>query len=106
MDTRAVVEHHLEALQAGDLEATMDDYTEESVLLLPGMVLKGLEQLRGVFAQALETNFKPGAAEFILETFDVEEDHALITWHQEAAGAPPFWATDTFMVRDGKIVVH
>ena|SRR5437870_5089634 len=106
MDTRAVVEHHLEALEASDLEATLADYSEDSVLITPGSVAKGLAGLRGVFGQAIETMFKPGAFEFTLDSLDVDGEHALITWHMSFEGGEVTFGTDTFHVRDGKIVGH
>jgi uncharacterized protein (TIGR02246 family) len=104
MDTRAVVEHHLEALKAGDVEATMSDYTEDSVVVAGGAVTSGLDALRSMFAGAFETMFKPGASKFTLDTLDVEGEYALITWKLSFEGGEISFGTDTFHVRDGKIM--
>ncbi len=106
MGTREVVDHHLEALQAGDVEATLTDYTDESVLITTGTVARGRDQLRALFAPACETMFKPGAHEFTLESFDVDGDYALITWSLRFDGGAVPFGTDTFYVRNGKIAVQ
>ena len=50
--TRAVLDHHLAALVAGDVDGLMDDYTDDSVLIsnLGGGVLKGFDEIRAMFA--------------------------------------------------------
>jgi ketosteroid isomerase-like protein len=106
MDTRAVVEHHLDALRASNLEETLADYTEESVLITGGTVAKGIDALRAIFAPALETLFKPGGFEFTLDSLDVHGEYALITWRLRFEGGEITFGTDTFHVRDGKIVMQ
>jgi uncharacterized protein (TIGR02246 family) len=102
-DVRAVVERHFEALEAGDLEATLADYTEDSVLILPGSVARGREGLSAVFAPALETMFKPGTFDFTVDSLDVDGDVALITWRLRFEGGEITFGTDTFVIADGKI---
>lgn len=106
MDTKAVVEHHLEALKAGDVEETLADYTDDSVLIVPGAVLKGLGAIRPAFTQACETLFKPGTFQFELESLDVEGEIGFITWHATFEAGEATFGTDTFVVRDGKIAVQ
>src|SRR5581483_8785747 len=101
-----VVEHHLEALQAGDVEATLSDYTDESVLITDGTVFKGLDALRGLFGQACETMFKPGTFEFTLDSLTAEGEYAVITWRLRFEGGVITFGTDTFHVRGGKIAMH
>lgn len=104
MDTRAVVEHHLDALRANDLEDTMADYTEESTIIASGTVFKGIEAIRGVMQGALESLFVPGAYEFPIDSHTVDGEYSVITWRLTCpAGTFPF-GTDTFHVRDGKIL--
>lgn len=35
MSTEVVLNHHLQAFAAGDVDETMKDYTEDSVLIVP-----------------------------------------------------------------------
>ena len=103
MDTKAVVEHHIEALGAGDVDAVMEDYTEDSVLLTTQGAASGLETLRAGFQGAIDGLFKPGAHTFTLDEFVVEGDMALIVWRLEGETVDVSYGTDTFIVRDGKI---
>lgn len=106
MDTRAVVEHHLEALKAGDVEETLRDYTEESILITGGEVARGLAALRAIFEPACQTLFKPGTFTFTLDSLVAEGEYALITWRLRFEGGEITFGTDTFLVRDGKIVMQ
>ena len=97
-ETKAVLDHHNATLEAGDVDGIMEDYTEDSVFISNlGGVTKGLEAIRGVFAMS------PGSlpdVEFGVEHVDGEI--AFVTW--QAEGIP--LGTDTFVVRDGKIVAQ
>jgi ketosteroid isomerase-like protein len=106
MDTRQVVERHLESLLAGDVARTLEDYTDESVLLTAGTVIRGLDELRGIFDQACSTIFKPGTYAFTLDSMVVNGEHALITWHLDFEGGKAPFGFDSFHVRDGKILAQ
>jgi ketosteroid isomerase-like protein len=106
MDTRAVVEKHLDAVLASDVERTLEDYTEESVLLAAGTVFRGIDALREVFEGAYLTLFKPGTFEFTLDSNIVEGEHSLITWHLRFEGGDVPFGFDSFVVRDGKIIAQ
>jgi ketosteroid isomerase-like protein len=104
MSTKSVVEHHIEALGAGDVDAVMEDYTEASLLLTAAGAVRGLDTLRAGFSGAMEGLFKPGAHEFTLEELVVEGEYAVIVWHLTSEVADVSFGTDTFHVRDEKIV--
>ena len=97
-DTKAVLDHHQEMLDAGDVDGLMSDYTEDSVFITNlGGAVKGLEGIRSVFAAT--AGGMPG---FELLGEVVEGDVAYIWWTSE--GIP--FGTDTFVVRDGKIATQ
>jgi len=104
MDTKAVIEHHLDALQAGDAERTLSDYTDDSVILTSSEVHRGLAALRPLFAGACESLFKPGAHTFTLTSLVVDGPYGLIEWTLSFEGGEITFGTDTFHVVDGKIV--
>jgi len=53
--TKAVIDHHVTALLAGDIDAVMADYTEDWVLISNlGGVVKGLAAIRAMIAAAGE----------------------------------------------------
>jgi ketosteroid isomerase-like protein len=106
MSTRSVVEHHIEALGKGDLDAVMEDYTEQSVLVTTQGAVSGLDNLRGGFQGAIDGLFKPGAHQFNLDELVVEGEVAVIVWTLTSEAVDVPFGTDTFIVRDDKIVVQ
>jgi|1186.fasta_scaffold478455_2 hypothetical protein len=101
--TQDVLEHHLKALLAGDVEEIMADYDDSSVLATQQATLRGLAALREFFVAAVNELLPPGS-ELELTTQVVEGEHAYIVWHGESAKYRLPFGTDTFVVRGGKIV--
>lgn len=106
MDTRAVLDHHLTAFSAGDVDEVLEDYTDASVLIMPDATIAGREALHAAFTDFVSGLFKPGTYDFIMDVMKVEGDTAYIVWHASCASAEVVLATDTFVVRDGKIVTQ
>ena len=103
--TEEVLNHHLSAFGDGDLEGILSDYGEDSLLMTPQEVLRGRGQMKPVF-EALLTEFaKPGAS-FAMHRQTVEGEIAFIVWSAETADNVYELGTDTFVVRDGKIVAQ
>ncbi len=106
MDTKAVIEHHLDALEAGDLDRTMSDYTDASVILSGGVVYRGLDALRPLFDGAISGLFTPGAHTFTLTSLTVDGPYGIIEWSLDFPGGAITFGTDTFHVVDGKIAMQ
>ena len=100
--TQAVLDRHLGAFAAGDLEALLSDYTEASVLFTASAPLAGLGPIRGLMAGLFAEFAKPGAR-FDLHTLSVAGDVGFIVWSARTADNVYELATDTFVVRDGRI---
>jgi SnoaL-like protein len=98
-----VFDHHLAAFAAGDLEAILEDDTDASVLMLPDATIRGRDGLRAVYGDLLSGLFAPGTFELTLDATTVEGDVAYIVWHAGCASAEIPFASDTYVVRDGKI---
>ena len=56
MSTQAVLDHHLGSFGAGDVDATMEDYTDDSILVLTDATLTGRDAIRAAAPTA-----SPGA---------------------------------------------
>lgn len=104
--TRQVLEHHLGALGTGDLEGILNDYADDSIVISPDGALKGRQAIRGFFEGVLASLFKPGTYDFTMDTLHVADDVAYVLWHANCASADIVFAADTFLIRDGKIVVQ
>jgi SnoaL-like domain len=100
-----VLDNHLKSFSKGDLEGILSDYASEAVMFTPDGPLRGPGEMRPLF-QALIAEFgKPGAV-FTLKRQSVDGDYAYILWTAETADNVYEVATDTFVVRNGKITAQ
>jgi ketosteroid isomerase-like protein len=106
VDTKAVLDHHLAAFSAGDVDEVLEDYTDASVLIMPDATITGREALHAAFEGLFSGLFEPGTYDFTLDAMTVEGDVAYIVWHASCESADVVLATDTYVVRDGKIATH
>jgi ketosteroid isomerase-like protein len=103
--TKEVLDNHLKCFGEGDLKGILSDYAPGAVLFTSAGPLGGADAMRPLF-QALIAEFgKPGAA-FRMKQQSVEGDYAYILWTAETADNVYEVGTDTFVVRDGKIVAQ
>ena len=101
--TKKVLDHHLQTFQANDLEGVMADYTEESILITPNRTYKGLAEIRENFVQAYEALPAKGTTMTVTKSV-VSRDIAYIVWKAVSPTLNFQYATDTFIIVDGKIV--
>lgn len=97
------VMHHLSSFQAGDMNAVMSDYTDNSKLITPTAVLSGRNEIRQ-FLTELSTHFPVGESVFNLEKFIVDENLAYIVWNAKTPTLEISLASDTFIIKEGKIL--
>jgi hypothetical protein len=100
--TQAVLQRHLQS--AGEsVDAVMADYLEESILITPGATHRGLAEIRSFFIELLEGSTKGFLGTFEMKRSEVAGELAYIVWE-----ARPWFsfATDTILVRDGKIMLQ
>jgi ketosteroid isomerase-like protein len=103
--TKDVLDHHLKAFDQGDLNGVLSDYAPDAILFTKDGALKGLDRIRPVFEALVAEFVKPGAT-FNMKQQLVEGDYAYILWTAETADNVYELATDTFVVRQGKIVAQ
>lgn len=99
---QAILNHHLASFGAGDVAAIMEDYTDNSVIVLPTATLKGREQIKGLFDGFVAEFSKPGTV-FNLTGSTVVDNVAYITWTADTPDNTYSFASDTFFFHDGKI---
>jgi hypothetical protein len=105
MSTSDVLDRHLKSFAEYDVDGVMSDYSPESVLFVAGGPLKGPEAIRPLFEGLVKEFARPGSS-FTLQQCHIDGDHAYIVWSAETAYNCYEFATDTFVVRDGKIVAQ
>jgi ketosteroid isomerase-like protein len=103
--TKDVLDHHLKCFGEGDLKGLLSDYAPGTVLFKPDGPLRGADAIRPFFQALFEEFGKPGAA-FSLKQQSIESDYAYIVWTAETTDNVYEVGTDTFVVRDGKIVAQ
>jgi ketosteroid isomerase-like protein len=96
-ETRTVVEHHMAALNSGDIDQVMEDYTDDSVFIINmGGVFTGREAIRPFFEASAGM---PGFTE--IASF-AEGEAYYVTWSADGIQL----GSDTIVVRDGKIALQ
>jgi ketosteroid isomerase-like protein len=103
--TNDVLNNHLKCFAEGDLNGILSDYAPGAVMFTPDGPLRGADAMRPLF-QAMIAEFKKPGASFTMKQHCVEGDYAYIVWTAETADNIYELATDTFVVRDGKIVAQ
>ena len=103
--TQAVVEHHLAAFFANDLQGVVADYAPDAVMIVPTGVLRGVHEITPLFRGLFAEFAKPGAT-FDLRQQVIEGDVAYIWWVAQTPDNTYELGTDTFFVRHGKIAVQ
>jgi len=102
MTTETVLHNHLRAARVG-VEAVMQDYTDQSILITHDTTYRGLAEIRRFFTglfQGLPAGFFDAIT---MHRQEIVGEVAYILWERPPQIA---WATDTFVVRNGKILVQ
>ena len=112
--TKEVIDNHLKCFGEGDLKGILSDYAPGAVLFTPDGPLRGADAITPLFQAMIAEFGKPGATEefgkpgatFNLEQQFIEGAYAYILWSAETVDNVYEMGTDTFVVRDGKIVAQ
>lgn len=103
--TTEVLDHHLKSFAELSVDGLLADYSPDAVLFVPTGPLRGAHAIRPLFESLVSEFAKPGSA-FNLQQRHVDGHHAYIVWNAETADNSYEFATDTFVVRNGKIVAQ
>ncbi len=100
--TETVVRGHLQAfLEQKGIDAILGDYNEEACFLCEEKTYSGKREIQNFFEQFMAGLPPQAIGRFALRTLRVAGDVAYITW---SVGPELPLGTDTFVVREGKIV--
>ena len=103
--TKEVLDNHMKCFGKGDLNGILSDYAPAAVLFTPGGPLVGVDAIRPLFVGLLAEFGKPGSS-FELKHQSIKGDYAYILWSAETADNRYDMATDTFVIKNGKIVAQ
>ena len=103
--TQAVIDHHLQCFGAGDLEGLLSDFAPDAVIFTQMGPLRGEDALRDLFSGLIAEFEKPTSA-IDTKVLTVDGDYAYTVWSADTADNVYELACDTFVVRDGMIVMQ
>lgn len=105
LSTSDVLDRHLKAFAGYDVDGLLADYSSDAVLFVPTGILRGPEAIKPLFEALVSEFTKPGSS-FTIQQRYVDGDHAYILWTAETADNCYEFATDTFVMRNGKIIAQ
>lgn len=102
VQTELVLRQHLEGAAIG-VDAVMADYVDASVLITHDTTYRGPAEIRRFFTELLNGPTRGFLGSFKMIRQEIVDDVAYILWE-----ARPWFgrATDTFVVRNGKILAQ
>jgi ketosteroid isomerase-like protein len=103
--TEEVLQRHVKFFFEGDLEGIVSDYSADAVLFTPNGPLKGHDPIREFYRGLIKEFGQPGTT-FSMQLQSIDGDVAYSLWSAETADNVYEMATDTQVVRDGKIVAQ
>lgn len=104
-DAGAVFDHHLTAFIERNMQENLADYTEDSVVIIPNTIFRGKAEIEGLFG-ALFKEFAQEGSKFELTEKRVEGNIVYISWKASTPDNEYRYATDTFLIEDGKIKIQ
>jgi ketosteroid isomerase-like protein len=104
MTIEDVMTRHGRAIRAGDVDGVLVDYTEDSVIMSPGRTARGLTEIRDVFTDLFSHVIPPGSSKLEVTWSAMDGEYVFVVWKGEAEKHSFPIGTDTFVVRDDKIV--
>lgn len=103
--TEEVLRRHVKCFSEGDLDGLVADYSADAVLFTPTGPLKGHDPIREFFRALIKEFGQPGTT-FSMQLQSIDGEFAYALWSAETADNVYEMATDTHVVRDGKIVAQ
>jgi ketosteroid isomerase-like protein len=101
--TETVLKHHVQAAMSRNIDATIQDFTEDSILFTPTETYKGLDRIKAGFTAIWKT-FKPEmAANLKLIKQEINDEYAYFLI--SALPAIPFMG-EMYHIRNGKILMQ
>jgi ketosteroid isomerase-like protein len=103
-----IVAHHLAAAERGDVDSMMRDYAADAVLITPDTAITGKSAIRAVFQRLVGGNSAPGNSPGGLQVQKqvFKGNVGYLLWVQHAGTPEEVHGSDTFFVRDGKIIAQ
>ena len=89
----------------GDVDELMKDFSDQAVLFTPDGVLEGRDSIKKFYTE-VTSNFLPPGSDFKISRQEVRGQTAYIVWSGESKNYRFPLGTDTFVMKDGKIIAQ
>ncbi len=103
--TKDILDRHLKYFAESNLDGILSDYAPDAVMFTANGTLRGVDEIKPLF-QALIAEFEKPGSVFRMKLQSVEGDCGYILWNAETSDNVYELGTDTFIVRQGKIVAQ
>jgi hypothetical protein len=100
------MDHQYEAFSAGSADEVVKDFADDAVLIRAAGVCEGRAAIHAAHSEQFSGLFKHGTYELTVDAEYLHGEIADIAWRVGGATANVTLGTDTFVVRDGKIVAQ
>lgn len=104
-EAESFAQARLAAFGTGDLDALVGQYADDAVIVTPQGAITGADNIRGMIEGILAEFGAPGTS-FNLMTTQAAGDVVAFTWSAETGRAVYAFASDNFVLRDGKAAYH
>jgi uncharacterized protein (TIGR02246 family) len=101
--TETVFAHHLQAVRDRDVEAIVLDYADDAIMMMPGAVIRGIEQIRTHFTNVVNGMPAEVLTNIRVDQLEIEGEFVFLLW---SSGTMVPRAADTLCIRNGKIVMQ
>ena len=102
--TQEVFDHHVQGFVARDVSMILEDFEETSIVIANGETFKGLAAVQDFFTRLFGE--LPKDCSFELTECIVVDKSVYIVWNAESETVVYDFATDTFVIEEGKIVLQ
>ena len=104
MTIQDVMARHGTAIRKGDVDEVLADYAEDGVIMSPGRTAHGIAEIRDLFVDLFTNVIPPGLSKLEATWSAMEGEYVFVVWKGESERHRFPIGTDTFVVRDDKIV--
>lgn len=98
-----IFEHHLSVFGAGKVDEILKDYTDETIIIYGEKAWRGLDGARDFFHLWID-DLLPAGSRFDIIDRQAVDDWLYITWTAESDEYKFDYGTDTFLIREDKIL--
>jgi len=104
-DPTSVFNSHIQGFTTGDLDMVQSNLTEETVLIIPGATYTGVAEFSEYITGQMQEFGQEGVV-FEMGEMHVSGKIVYISWSAETPDNSYIYATETYLVEDGKIAVQ